>query len=100
VGDGQSATLKAEDGYRWSGTIAWVENEYPSPDASGFFDFVGIHKETTPGNHSLHPILILVLNFRCSKCMKYLLDCYWLPYLSDETNQHSFVQACEYHSQL
>jgi hypothetical protein len=27
---------------------------------------VGIHKETTPGNHSLHPIPILVLHFLCS----------------------------------
>jgi hypothetical protein len=32
---------------------------------------VGIHKETTPGNHSLHPILILVLDFHCSKHTKY-----------------------------
>jgi hypothetical protein len=26
---GQSAMLKANNGYRWSGMILWVENEYP-----------------------------------------------------------------------
>jgi hypothetical protein len=52
--------LMVEDGYGWSGTIMWVKDEYPDPNALGFFDFVRIHKETTLGNHSLHPILILV----------------------------------------
>jgi hypothetical protein len=53
-------TLKAEDGYQWSGTTAWVKNEYPDPDAHGFFDFVGIHKETTPGKRMSTLILMFL----------------------------------------
>jgi hypothetical protein len=55
---GQSAMLMAEDGYLWSGTIVWVENEYPDPDAPGFFDFVGgsIRRQ--------HHVTILCIPFR------------------------------------